>query len=275
MSVSVLILTLNEEQNLPACLSSLGWCDDIVILDSFSSDSTKQIAEDAGVRFLEHHFDDYASQRSYGVDEIDYKYDWLLMVDADEMVPEALAQEIKAALGKVAPETTLYRMRRKDYLFGKWIKRSSGYPTWFGRLMRIGFVRIERSINEEYVTDGKVEYLQNHLDHYPFNKGFSAWLEKHNRYSTMEAELVARGTFVQPTIGDLFSRDPTLRRKAMKTVLYRMPFRPLLVFVYLFVFRMGFLDGKAGLIFCCLRSWYEFMIDCKVLEYNEPDGYPR
>ena len=209
MSVSVLILTLNEEQNLPACLSSLEWCDDIVILDSLSSDSTKQIAADAAVRFYERDFDDYASQRRYGVDEIDYKYDWLLMVDADEMVPEALAQEIKAALGKVAPETTLYRMRRKDYLFGKWIKRSSGYPTWFGRLMRIGFVRIERSINEEYVTDGKIEYLQNHLDHYPFNKGFSAWLEKHNRYSTMEAELVARGTFVQPTIGDLFSRDPT------------------------------------------------------------------
>ena len=136
MNVSTLILTLNEESNLPRCLTSLKWCDDVVVLDSISEDRTVEIARSMGARVVEREFDNYANQRNYGLQDIDYKHPWLLMVDADEEVAPELAAEIEAVLEDADPELCLLRMRRKDYFMGQWIRRSSGYPTWFGRLMK-------------------------------------------------------------------------------------------------------------------------------------------
>lgn len=265
MPISILILTLNEEKNLARCLPSLSWCGDVVILDSFSTDNTQQLAKEHGVRFFQRCFDNYAAQRNFGLNEITYKNDWLLMVDADEVVPLELVTEVNRVVENQA-DNTIFRMRRKDHLLGQWIKRSSGYPTWFGRLLKIGSVRVERAINEEYVTDGGVGYLENHLLHYPFNKGFFAWLEKHNRYSTMEAEIIVSGDLASPGLKDLFAKDPTERRRAVKAIAYRVPGRPLLMFLGLYFLRGGFLDGRAGLTFCVLRSFYEFLINCKVKE---------
>lgn len=264
--ISVLILTLDEEINLPRCLASLSWCDDVVILDSGSQDATQKIATDWGARVVERPFDNYARQRNFGLKEIPYKHPWVLMVDADEEVPEGLVAEMGRAIAGCGDATTLFRMRRKDHFLGRWIKRSSGYPTWFGRLVRPDRVRVEREINEEFVTDGRIELLQNHLHHYPFNKGFACWIEKHNRYSTMEAELMKQRTLEGPTWSGLFGCDPADRRRAVKALVYRLPFRPMLMFLALYVVRGGFLDGRAGLTFCLLRSFYEFMINCKVQE---------
>lgn len=266
MNVSVLILTLNEELNLARCLASLEWCDDVVVLDSGSYDGTVSIAGEMGARVVKRCFDNYANQRNHGLQEIAYKYHWVLMVDADEVVTPGLVAEIDQVLNGADPGLCLLRMRRKDYFMGQWIRRSSGYPTWFGRLVRIGHVRVERSINEEYVTDGEVGQLKEHLLHYPFNKGFHAWFEKHNCYSSMEGELLELKQFERFVLADLSSTDPALRRKAVKTLVYRMPGRPLLMFFALYVIRGGFLDGQAGFTFCVLRSFYEFMIDCKALE---------
>lgn len=266
--VSVMIMTLDEEVNLPRCLASLNWCDDVVVLDSGSSDKTRQIATESGARVLIRPFDNYARQRNYGLNEIQYKNPWLLMVDADEEVSPELAAEMSAVLFSDSADTDLYRMRRKDYLLGQWLKRSSGYPTWFGRLMRVGHVRVEREINEEFVSEGSIKLLQNHLNHFPFNKGFTAWIEKHNRYSTMEAELMAKGGLSSIKMADLLSADPSARRRGLKAIVYRMPFRPLWMFVALYIVKGGFLDGKAGFIFCLLRSYYEFMINCKLKELN-------
>lgn len=264
--VSCLILTHNEESNLPRCLASLPWCDDIVILDSFSEDRTEAVAREAGARFFQRPFDNYAAQRNYALASIQYRHPWLLMVDADEVVPADLVEEIRGRLGTVRPEVTLFRLRRKDFFLGKWIRRSSGYPTWFGRLMRVGKVRVERAINEEFTTEGEVETLGAHIHHYPFNKGFSAWVEKHNRYSSMEAALIVGGGLAECMVSELLCRDPAVRRRAQKTLFYRLPGRPLLMFMALFFIRGGFLDGRAGLTFSLLRSWYEFMITCKVNE---------
>ena len=266
MPVSVLILTKDEEVNLPVCLGSLSWADDVVVLDSGSTDRTEEIAREYGARVVFRKFDDYASQRNYGLIEIDYKYDWILMVDADESVPLDLAQEILRATDAPEEDVALYRMRRKDYFMGKWLRHSSGYPTWFGRLARVGRVHVERAINEEYHADGRVSELDAHLHHYPFNKGIHAWLEKHNRYSTMEAaEKVAKRPF-DFVWAELISSDPVQRRRAQKALIYSLPGRPLLVFLLLFVVRGGFLDGRAGFTLCVLKAFYEFMIDCKVRE---------
>src|SRR4051812_46838368 len=155
MNISVVILTLDEEVNLRACLESVRWSDDVVVLDSGSTDATVQIARELGARVEQRPFDDYARQRSHALG-LEYRNEWLLMLDADERVPAELADEMLVAVGAVPAEVTLMRMRRKDHLFGRWIRGSSGYPTWFGRLMRRGRVRVERAINEEYLTDGRV-----------------------------------------------------------------------------------------------------------------------
>lgn len=266
MPLSVLILTLNEEANIVACLESVRWCDDVVVLDSFSTDRTVELARAGGARVVQRAFDDYARQRNFGLREIAYRHPWVLMLDADERVPEELRAEMLAAVTRAADSTALFSMRRKDHMFGRWIRRGSGYPTWFGRLARIGRVWVERPINEEFHAEGERALLSAHLHHYPFNKGLSAWLQKHDRYSTMEAELRAGAPPGPLRLASLFGRDPLARRRELKALVYRLPGRPVVMFAALYVIRGGFLDGRAGLTFSLLRAWYEFMIDCKYAE---------
>jgi hypothetical protein len=163
-------------------------------------------------------------------------------------------------------------MRRKDHFFGRWIRRSSGYPTWFGRLVRLGRVSVEREVNEEYTAHGKVGLLQTHLIHHPFNRGIAYWFERHNRYSSLEAIAKVKARGAHPSLGGAFSADPAVRRRVFKQWAYRLPLRPLMFFVYLYVVRMGFLDGRAGLAFCRMRASYELMIDLKVRELLEQEG---
>lgn len=261
---SVLILTHNEEKNLPRCLELLSLIEDVVVLDSYSDDRTLEIARSRKVRVYQRTFDNYAAQRNFGINEIEYENKWLLLVDADERPTLELQREIKSALFDVPSGVSLFRLRRKDYFMGKWIKRSSGYPTWFGRLIKIGAVRVERSINEEYVTDGEIRFLKHHLDHYPFNKGIAHWVDKHNVYSTMEASLLSSSMEDQYRLSQLFNDDPAIRRKTVKALFYRLPGRSIIMFLALYIFRGGLLDGKAGLRFCMLRAFYELLITCKI-----------
>jgi len=264
---SVLILTRNEVENICACIASVGWSDDVVVLDSFSSDDTVGVATASGARVVCRVFDDYASQRNFGLTQIEYKNEWVLMLDADEKVSAELAQEIQTVLDGVSPDVTLFMMRRRDHLFGRCIKRSAGYPTWFGRLVRLGQAWVERPVNEEYKTSGVTGSLRHHLDHFPFSKGLSAWIEKHNRYSTMEARLIFESNGARKFKWSAFlSRDPVERRRAQKAASFHLPCRPALIFVGLYFFRGGILEGMPGLAFCALRAWYEFLIDCKLTE---------
>jgi glycosyltransferase involved in cell wall biosynthesis len=266
LTISVLILTFNEAQNISDCLESVSWCDDVVVLDSFSTDATVEIAGSSGARVVQRQFDDYASQRNFGLREINYRHPWILMLDADERVPADLHAEMQQVVASAPPELCLLRMRRRDHLFGRWIPRSSGYPTWFARLMRVGRAWIERPINEEFKTDGQVGNLSGHLDHYPFNKGFHEWIVKHDRYSTMEARLLVSSAAPVWRWRDLMARDPVRRRAALKALVYALPARPALMFIALYFLRGGILEGRAGYTFCALRASYEFMIDCKVRE---------
>lgn len=266
MTISILILTLNEEVNLPRCLASVDWCDDIVVLDSFSRDRTIEIAKTAGARIVQHKFDNYAAQRSYGLKEIGYKYSWLLMLDADECCPKNFYEEANEKTIIRNNDICLYRFRRKDIFMGRWIRRSSGYPTWFGRLIKIGFVRIQREVNEEYYTDGKTGFLKSHILHHPFDKGLSAWIEKHDRYSNMEATLLADLKKEKIYMRQIFAKDPVIRRRILKSIFYRLPGRPFIAFIALYILRGGILEGRAGFTYCALRAFYEFMINCKLTE---------
>ena len=261
MNISVLILTYNESINIKRCLSSLQWSDDIVILDSYSDDNTREISEEFKVRFFQRTFDNYSKQRNFGINKINYKNKWLLMVDADEVVSLSLKKEIFDVLSDPSTNKSLYYMRRKDYFWGKWIKHSSGYPTWFGRLMKIGHVVVKRSINEEYETTEPVGFLQHHLGHYPFSKGLDYWIERHNKYSTLESVIYKKE---KNRLLDFFTLNPVRRRKAIKHFVYNLPARPLVYFFVIYFLRKGFLDGSAGFHFCMLKTVYEYFICCKI-----------
>jgi len=267
-AISVLILTLNEEENLTDCLKSCAWSDDVVVFDSFSTDRTTTIAVSCGARLVQRRFDNYAAQRNAAVAEVSYKHPWVLMVDADERVPPDLVAEMNEAVANVSDDTALFRMRRKDYFLGRWLRRSSGYPSWFGRLMRVGRVRVERAVNEEYIADGDIVHLDGHLVHFPFNRGISHWYERHNQYSTMEALAKLEAQTAPVPFRSLLSTDPVGRRRALKQLGYRLPMRPTILFLYLYVFRLGFLDGRAGLAYSRMRASYEFIIDLKVTEFE-------
>ena len=263
--ISVCILTLNEEVPLAECLASVQWSSDIVVFDSFSTDRTVDIAKSAGARVLQRVFDNYSAQRNAALN-VPFRHPWVLMLDADERVPPGLRDEMFAAVVAASRDTVLFRVRRKDMFLGRWLRRSSGYPTWFPRLMRPGQVRVERAINEEVVPQGRVGLLKNHLVHYPFSKGVAFWLERHNRYSSMEAEEFMRETRAPMRWSGIFNRDSVVRRKHLKQLAYRLPCRPALVFGFLYFVRLGFLEGAPGWHYCRLRAMYEYMIDLKVRE---------
>jgi glycosyltransferase involved in cell wall biosynthesis len=266
MSLSILILTLNEEVNLPGCLDSVRWSDDVVVFDSLSVDRTVEIASAAGARVVQRKFDNYAAQRTASLREVPFKHPWVFVLDADERVTPELRAELERTVAEAPEAMSVYRLRRKDFFLGRWLRRSSGYPTWFSRLLRVGHVWVEREINEEYCTHGGVGQLREHIIHYPFNKGVAFWFERHNRYSSMEAQALIQETEVRMQWSGLVARDPVVRRKWLKQLAFRLPCRPAIVFLYLYLFRMGFLDGAAGWRFCRMRSMYEDMIDLKVCE---------
>jgi len=262
--ISVVILTYNEEQNIRDAISSCKQIsNDILILDSYSHDNTCDIALELGARVMKNKFEGYASQRNFAFQNIQYKNSWLLMLDADECMTIELATEIQEKL--VATTHTMFRFRRKDYLFNKWLKHSSGYPTWFPRLFKLGECWVEREINEIYRTTGITGELENHILHFPFNKGISDWFHKHNRYSEMEAELIFNESN-KLKFQNLFSSDKLDRREAQKALVYGMPCRPLVVFIIFYFLKCGFLDGKSGFYYCTMKFCYELMISCKVYE---------
>lgn len=266
MSISVLIMTLNEEHNLPACLASLSWCDDIVVLDSYSDDRTVEIALAAGARVYQHVYETEDRQRMYGLTEVKFKHRWVYTPDADEVTPNDLRDEMLAVASDPTRPEAFFKARYKNMFMGKWIRHASLYPTWITRLVRPDRVRFERSVHSR-ASGGPEGELQGHFIHYSFNKGLEAWYDKHNRYSSAEANL-SNGNLLERTIdwSGLLSSAPERRRRALKSLSYNMPFRPSLRFLYMYVLRLGFLDGKPGYLYCRLLAAYEFMIVVKTEE---------
>jgi len=264
MGVSVLILTLNEERNLARCLDSVRWSDDIVVFDSFSSDRTVEIAKAFGARVFQRHFDNEMDHRAASL-QLPFRHPWVFNPDADEVAPAELRDEILAACRNPGGRRA-FRVRFKNMFMGRWIRHSSLYPTWIIRLFQPECVSFERSVNLRYVVNGPVGFLENHLLHYSFNNGFEAWFDKHNRYSSCEAREMLAALERKFRIGGLFGRDPVARRGALKELSFRLPARATLRFLYMYILRLGFMDGLPGYHYCRLLSAYEHMISLKALE---------
>jgi len=268
MSISVLILTLNEENILPACLEAVRWSDDIVVFDSFSSDRTVEIASALGARVFQRRFDNERDHRTASL-LVDFKYPWVFNPDADEIATPSLSQEMLKAVAKNGPEVA-YRLRRKDMFMGKWMRHCSLYPTWFVRLFQPRALTFERSINLHYVVQGPEGLLAGHMIHHSFTKGLGDWFAKHNRYSSLEArEMLASIGQPRSFMSDLLNRNPVVRRKAIKELSFRLPCRSALRFLYTYLLRRGFLDGREGYTYCRLVAFYEYMITLKAQELRE------
>lgn len=192
MSISILILTLNEEINLPACLESVKWCDDIVVLDSFSTDKTVDIANTFGTRVFQRKFDNFACQRNYAIDNIKFKHEWLFHLDADEIFTEELKEEMRLKIS--SEKYDAYRVPSKMMFCGKWLKFSATYPTYqvrIGRYPLFHFKQVGHGQRED-LDINRIGTLQNPYIHYSFNKGFSDWFQKHNIYSSLEAKEIVK-----------------------------------------------------------------------------------
>jgi len=264
--ISCLILTLNEERNLAACLESLRWCDDIVVLDSFSTDRTVEIASAFGARVVQRKFDNWAAHQNWANTSIPFKHEWVFYLDADERMSDELRKEIQAIAENPNEVKVAFYCGRRNYFMGRWIKHAYP-PSLIMRFFKPQKVRFDRLVNPVPVIDGSHGYLREMFEHYNFSKGLSEWFGKHNNYSQLEAvegmKVIRQRDF---RLGTLLSRDRASRRKAFKRLSSMLPCRPVWKFVYLYLLQRGFLDGRPGLRYCVLQCIYEYMIVVKMDE---------
>ena len=273
MTFSILILTLDEEANLDRCLASVHRSDDVVVLDSFSTDRTVELAKTAGARVYQRVFDDFASQRNHALDYIDFKHPWIFHLDADERFTDELRQECSQVIAEDGHSGFFVPSRMM--FMGKWLKYSGLYPSYQMRLMKLGEVRFVQKGHGQREGDAKrgIGVLRNPYLHFSFTKGLSDWFEKHNRYSSDEAAegIEELNSDLSDLAGLLAFRDPVRRRAALKRLSVRLPFRPTLRFLYMYLWRKGFLDGRPGLTYCRLLAMYEYMIVLKMRELKVSD----
>jgi len=267
--ISILILTKNEEQDLPGCLASVIWSDDIHVFDSFSDDQTVTIAENAGATITQRVFDNWSAHQNWGLANIKFKYPWVLYIDADERVSESLLNAIKTLKPDVNSEFVAYELRRRDFAWnGKWLKHAQMSPFYL-RLFRPDKMRYERLVNPVSIPDGPVDKIEGFLDHYPFSKGFKFWIQRHLSYADMEALTRVKDLDSGMTFSfrkALFGKDFTEKRYHQKGLFYKLPGRPIIKWLYMVIIRRAFLDGSAGLTYATLQSIYEYFIVLKSKE---------
>ncbi len=269
MNVSVLILTFNEADNIDDCLTSVAWSDDVLVVDSFSTDDTVARAEAAGARVLQRPFDDFAGQRNWGLQHGNFRHGWVLHLDADERVTPAGRDEMLATADAPPADAAplAYRVPSKTLFRGQWLRHAGMYPTYqvrFGRLDALAFEQVGHG-QRETVPPERLGTLREPLLHHSFSKGLADWFARHNRYSTDEARHAFDAAGARLDVSGLFqTSDATRRRRALKALSYRMPFRPALRFAYMYGLRRGVLDGRAGLEYCLMLASYEYMIGAKM-----------
>ncbi len=265
---SIFILTYNEEIDIANCIESVLECDDIILVDSYSTDKTLDIASKYPVQIVKHPFESHGKQRTWMLQNITTKYDWVYLLEADERFTPELFNECLEAIKN--DQYVGYYVPEKMMFLGKWIRYSSQYPRHQMRLFRKNKVYFtDFGHAEREVCLGETNYLKNPYPHFTCSKGLSRWLEKHNRYSTDEALETIRQKEARKEINwyDLFfGKTELIRRRALKDLSLRIPLRPFFRWLYMYFILRGFLDGKAGFAWCTLQAFYEYFILLKVEE---------
>ncbi|MDY7019886.1 MAG: glycosyltransferase family 2 protein [Cyanobacteriota bacterium] len=285
--VSVLIPAKNEQENLPACLASVARADEIFVVDSQSEDRTVEISESHGAKVVQFHFNgNWPKKKNWSLENLPFRNDWVLIVDCDERITPELWDEIAVMIQN--PEYCGYYLNRRVFFLGVWIRHGGKYPDWNLRLFKHKQGRYENlktegvrntgdnEVHEHVVMSGqeKVGYLKNDMLHEDFRDMFH-WIARHNRYSNWEARVyynILTGQDDVDTIGANLFGDAVQRKRFLKKVWVRLPFKPFLRFVLFYILRLGFLDGRAGYIYGRLLSQYEYQIGVKLYELRSFGG---
>jgi glycosyltransferase involved in cell wall biosynthesis len=274
-ALSILVLTKDEEVNIEECLRCFDFSDDVIVLDSHSKDRTVEIARRfPNVRVFFRKFDTWSEHSNWALENLPFRHPWVYYSDADERVPPALRDELLRQLANPDSTHVAYRLRYKNIFMGRWLRHGGIYPVWIMRLFRPDRVRYEtREVNAHPVVDGTVGELREHFIHYSFNKGLLSWFVKHNGYSTMEAREGVRirsRSSLRKEWAKLFSKDAAERRRSMKNLSFFIPLRGMVRFLHMYLWRGGFLDGRAGYHYCAMIAMYEYWIELKIRELEHP-----
>ncbi|MTJ12456.1 glycosyltransferase family 2 protein [Anabaena sp. UHCC 0187] len=285
LPVSVLIPAKNEELNLPACLKSLVRADEVFVVDSKSIDKSVEISENYGANVVQFDFNGrWPKKKNWSLENLPFRNEWVLIVDCDERITPELWEDIAQAIQN--DEYDGYYLNRRVFFLGKWIRYGGKYPDWNLRLFKHQKGRYENlntediantgdnEVHEHVILPGKVGYLKNDMLHEDFRDLYH-WLERHNRYSNWEARVyynLLTDKDETGTIGGKFFGDAVQRKRFLKTIWVRLPFKPLLRFILFYIIQRGFLDGKAGYIYGRLLSQYEYQIGVKLYELRNCGG---
>ncbi|RUT09999.1 glycosyl transferase [Dulcicalothrix desertica PCC 7102] len=290
--VSVIIPAKNEEANLPACLASLQQADEIFVVDSQSTDKSAEIATSYGAKVVQFHFNGrWPKKKNWSLENLPFRNEWILIVDCDERITPELWDEIAVSIqndqqSDQQSQFDGFYLNRRVFFMGKWIRHGGKYPDWNLRLFKHKLGRYENlnteeirntgdnEVHEHVILPGKVGYLKNDMLHEDFRDLFH-WLERHNRYSNWEARVyynILTGKDDDGTIGASLFGDAVQRKRFLKKIWVRLPFKPLLRFILFYIIQRGFLDGKAGYIYGRLLSQYEYQIGVKLYELRSCNG---
>lgn len=263
-AITVIIPTRDEALHVGRCIASARALGRVIVVDCGSTDATRRIAAEHGAEVVEHAWDGHAAQKNWALASLDLRTEWVLFLDADEYLTPETAAAIRDAVRTADPGTAGFELPRSYVFFGQQLRYAWWYPDYQLRLFRRARGRFEeRLVHEHVIVDGRVRQLDAAIVHENL-KGLSAFIERHNRYSDLEAAELEQPAAVRKR-GSL--RGWAGRRRALKDrVWFHIPARPLVRFFWLYVVRRGFLDGRRGLLFCQLIAMYDLMIDAKRYE---------
>lgn len=275
--VSVLIPIRNEASNLPRCLAAVSWADEIFVVDSQSTDNSTAIALSAGAQVVQFQFNGtWPKKKNWALENLPFKHEWVFILDADEVMPPESAGEFAALLKSDGNGHSGFWINRRFMFMGGWLKHAY-YPNWNLRLFKHRLGRYERlvqgptqsgdnEVHEHIVVKGSTGRLRCEMDHFAF-PSIDVFVEKHNRYSNWEARLEVEKR--PATTDDALQSGAVRIRRMIKRVALKLPFRPTLRFVYVYLFQGGFLDGRRGYYFARLHGFYEFMSVAKAAELRQ------
>lgn len=273
-TVSVIILTFNEEKHIERCIRSLlPVTSNIYIVDSGSTDQTVSLATSLGAVVVQNAWVNYASQFNFGIATNPFDTQWLMRMDADEYLTPELANELNQKLSIMAPNVSGIYVKRRVIFMEKWIRRGGYYPTWLLRVWRKGHGICEESWMDEHIKLFQGQSLQFDHDIVDHNlNNLTWWTQKHNLYAIREVIDLLN---IRYNFSETQTVDPSLwgsqeqRKRYLKVKYASLPLftRPLLYFIYRYFVQLGFLDGKKGLIWHFLQGfWYRFLVDAKIFE---------
>jgi len=262
-SLSVVIPSFNVEEIIKKCIQSVSWAEEILVVDSFSTDKTREIAESLSARILTHKYEYSARQKNWAIPQA--SHEWVLLLDTDEVVTPELSEEIIYLLGNDEIENfDGFKIARKEYFLGKWMRWGGRYPLYNIRLFRKTCLYENRDVHAHIIIPkNRTQVLRNDILHFS-NPSLEHFFKKSNRYSTYQANYMKKQIDVRKKVSlkKLFSHT-TYLKSVIKDYWFFIPFAPAARFFYMYIFRFGFLDGRYGFMLAVFYGFQDYVSKTK------------